>query len=97
MDDDAEGTDTPASAEQQSAEQPAQEESSSGSTGLVGKDGKVTAKTTVNVRASANENGERLGVIYQGDKLELIMQQADGWCKVKYNGQTGYVKTEFVE
>lgn len=69
----------------------------SGGNALVGKDGKVTAKTTVNVRASANENGERLGVIYQGEKLELIMQQADGWCKVKYNGKTGYVKTEFVE
>lgn len=67
------------------------------SNALVGKDGKVTAKTTVNVRASANENGERLGVIYQGEKLELVMQQADGWCKVKYNGKTGYVKTEFVE
>lgn len=69
----------------------------SGDNALVGKDGKVTAKTTVNVRASASENGERLGVIYQGEKLELIMQQADGWCKVKYNGKTGYVKTEFVE
>lgn len=79
--------------------QAAQQESTSANTGstIVGKDGKVTAKTTVNVRASANENGERLGVIYQGEKLELIMQQADGWCKVKYNGQTGYVKTEFVE
>ena len=63
----------------------------------VGKDGKVTAKTTVNVRAAANENGERLGVIYQGEKLELVMQQADGWCKVKYKGKTAYVKTEFVE
>lgn len=88
---------TPAAAQEQPEEQTAQEQSNAGSIGLVGKDGKVTAKTTVNVRASANENGERLGVIYQGDKLELVMQQADGWCKVKYNGQTGYVKTEFVE
>lgn len=57
----------------------------------------VTAKTTVNVRASANENGERLGTIYQGEKLEVIMKQADGWTKVKYEGQTAYVKSEFVE
>lgn len=63
----------------------------------VGANGKVTAKTTVNVRSSASENGERLGVIYQGEKLELVMQQADGWCKVKYKGKTAYVKTEFVE
>lgn len=65
--------------------------------GLVGSDGKVRATTTVNVRASANENGEKLGVVYEGETLELIMQQADGWCKVKYNGKTGYIKTEFVE
>ena len=73
-------------------------DSGSGSSGsLVGQNGKVTAKTTVNVRSSANENGERLGVIYAGEQLELVMQQADGWCKVKYDGQTGFVKTEFVE
>lgn len=73
------------------------ESQSSTSSALVGSSGKVTAKTTVNVRASASENGEKLGVIYQGEKLELVMQQADGWCKVKYKGKTGYVKTEFVE
>ena len=60
-------------------------------------DGYVTAKTTVNVRERANQNSDKLGVIYQGEKLELIMQQADGWCKVKYKGKEGYVKTEFVE
>lgn len=86
--------------ESEESEETTQTEGTQQSTGgntLVGKDGKVTAKTTVNVRASANENGERLGVIYQGETLELVMQQADGWCKVKYNGKTGYVKTEFVE
>ena len=31
------------------------------------------------------------------EKLELIMNQADGWCKVKYKGKTGYVKAEFME
>lgn len=70
---------------------------SQGAGSLIGQDGKVTATTTVNVRSSASENGERIGVIYKGEKLELIMQQADGWCKVKYNGQTAYVKTEFME
>ena len=64
---------------------------------LPGSNGYVTAKTTVNVRKSASESGERLGVIYQGDKLELVMNQADGWTKVKYKGQTAYVKSEFME
>ena len=63
----------------------------------IGANGKITAKTTVNVRKSASETAEKLGQIYQGEQLELIMNQADGWCKVKYKGQTGYVKAEFVE
>ena len=54
-------------------------------------------KETVNVRASQSQDSEKLGVAYQGDKLELIMKLADGWCKVKYNGKTAYVKSEFVE
>lgn len=62
-----------------------------------GSDGYVTAKTTVNVRKSASETGERLGTIYMGEKLELMMNQADGWSKVKYQGQTAYVKSEFLE
>ena len=29
--------------------------------------------------------------------MKLVMNQADGWCKVKYDGQTGYVKSEYLE
>lgn len=60
-------------------------------------EGKVTAKETVNVRKSANESSEKLGVAYQGDQFELIMKQADGWSKIKYKGKTGYVKNDYVE
>jgi len=81
----------------QEPEETTEETAPHSTSSLIGQDGKITATTTVNVRASANENGERVGVIYKGEKLELIMQQADGWCKVKYNGQTAYVKTEFME
>ena len=63
----------------------------------LGSSGYVTAKTTVNIRKSASETAERLGTIYMGERLELVMSQADGWCKVKYQGQTAYVKSEFVE
>ncbi|MBD5552521.1 MAG: SH3 domain-containing protein [Lachnospiraceae bacterium] len=63
----------------------------------LGSSGYVTAKTTVNVRKGASETAERLGTIFMGEKLELIMNQADGWCKVKYKGQTAYVKSEFME
>lgn len=89
----AEGQETPA--QETAAETPPQETAAAGE--LPGSNGKVTAKTTVNVRKSASETGEKLGMVYQGDQLELIMNQADGWSKVKYNGQTAYIKSEFLE
>lgn len=57
----------------------------------------VTVIENVNVRKSASENGERLGLVYIGEKLELVMKQADGWTKIKYKGETAYVKSDYVE
>lgn len=59
--------------------------------------GTVTVKENVRVRATASEDGEKLGTAYVGEKLELIMKQADGWTKIKYNGRTAYVKSDYVE
>lgn len=59
--------------------------------------GTVTVKENVRIRASASEDGEKLGTAYMGEKLELIMKQADGWTKIKYNGKTAYVKSDYVE
>lgn len=59
--------------------------------------GTVTVKENVRIRASASENGEKLGTAYVGEQLEVIMKQADGWTKIKYKGQTAYVKSEYVE
>ncbi len=59
--------------------------------------GTATVKTTVNVREKASETADKLGVCYQGDQLEIVMKQADGWTKVKYKKQTGYVKSEYLE
>lgn len=59
--------------------------------------GTVTVKENVRVRASASESGEKLGTAYVGEKLEVVMKQADGWTKIKYNGRTAYVKSDYVE
>lgn len=59
--------------------------------------GKVRVKEAVRVRGSASTDGDVLGSVYQGETFDLIMEQADGWCKISYNGQTGYIKSEFVE
>ncbi len=58
--------------------------------------GTVTAIDNVNVRASANQSAEKLGIVTNGETLELIANEGE-WCKVKYNGQIGYVKAEFVQ
>ena len=59
--------------------------------------GTVTVKENVRIRASAGEDGEKLGTAYVGEKLELIMKQADGWTKIRYNGRIAYVKSDYVE
>ncbi|MDE7352795.1 MAG: SH3 domain-containing protein [Acetatifactor sp.] len=58
--------------------------------------GTVTATENVNVRAAASETAERLGLLTGGTTLELLANEGD-WCKVKYNGQVGYVKSEYVQ
>ena len=90
------GTETEASeaTEETTQETATQETTQTGS--LAGKS-KVTIKETVNVGKSASQDSDKLGVAYQGENYDLIMEQADGWCKIKFNGETGYVKTEFVE
>lgn len=60
-------------------------------------DGYVTVKETVNIRSGQSETSDRVGVAYKGEKLELIMKLSDGWCKIKYDGETAYVKSDYVE
>ena len=58
--------------------------------------GTVTATTNINVRASASETADRLGLLSGGDSAELVGTEGD-WSKIKYNGQIGYVKSEYVQ
>ena len=59
--------------------------------------GTVTVLTNVNVRSEASESAEKLGIVAGGESLELIEKMSNGWCKVKYNGQIGYVKSDYVQ
>lgn len=58
--------------------------------------GTVTATTNINVRSSASETADRLGVLSGGDTADLVGTEGD-WSKIKYNGQIGYVKSEYVQ
>ena len=59
--------------------------------------GKVTVIESVKVRKSVSTEAESLGTAYTGEELELLMKQADGWTRVKYKGQSAYVKSDYVE
>ena len=87
------GTGTPSS-EPEPAPTPSQPAASSGK---VPNSGEFTVSETVNVRKSANENSDRIGVCYSGEKLEILMKQADGWTRVKFQGETGYVKSDVLK
>lgn len=58
--------------------------------------GTVTATTNVNIRASASENADKIGTLVGGATAQLIAKEGD-WCKIKYDGEVGYVKAEYVQ
>lgn len=57
----------------------------------------ITLSDSVNVRVSMSETAEKVGLAYQGDVVKIIMSYAEGWTKVEWNGQTGYIKTELIK
>lgn len=59
--------------------------------------GTVKVKESVKIRKSASTDSEALGTAYAGAELDLVMKQADGWTKIKYKGQTAFVKSDYVE
>lgn len=76
-------------------EKPAEEKPATDNTESSGQS--VVVKETVKIRESASTDGKKLGSAYMGEKFELINRQADGWCKIKYKGQTAYVNADYVD
>ncbi|MCR5221430.1 MAG: SH3 domain-containing protein [Lachnospiraceae bacterium] len=62
----------------------------------IGASGKVTVKENVNIRETASESGNKLGVAYRGEQFDFV-ELTDGWCKIVYDGKDAYVKADFVE
>lgn len=58
--------------------------------------GTITVSETVNVRKTADIGGEQIGVAYAGESFPLIGGTDEEWSKIIYNGQVGFVKSEFV-
>ena len=61
------------------------------------KKGTVRLKETANVRKGMSQESEKIGTAFVGDSYSMIEEYADGWTKIDYNGETGYIKSEFLE
>ena len=58
---------------------------------------KVTLSNTVNVRESMSESASKVAVAYAGSTVEVVMMYEEGWTKVNYDGETGYIKSEYLK
>ena len=57
----------------------------------------VMASEAVNVRASDSENADKIGRLDAGAKVTRYESKENGWSRIDYNGQEGYVKSEFLK
>jgi len=55
----------------------------------------VTADNGLNMRENPDAKSKSLAIIPNGTKL-TVLEEKDGWYKVEYNGQTGWVSKDFV-
>lgn len=81
--------------EEETSEEESAEEPEEGGATAQNRETRVTE--SVNIRSEASTDSERLALAYQGDPITQIESYDNGWSKVEYKGQTGYVKTEFLE
>ena len=56
---------------------------------------KYVTATTLNVRSGAGTNYSIIGSLSKGTKVEVI-STTNGWSKIKYNGSTGYVSSQYL-
>lgn len=57
---------------------------------------KVYAKSQVNVRSSWSTSSRILGTLQAGDAVTRTGIGSNGWDKVTYRGQTGYISTSYL-
>ncbi len=56
----------------------------------------VEATTSVNIRSDATADSNKLGLLNEGQKLEVVRLLTNGWFEVKYNNTLAYVNADFV-
>ena len=58
--------------------------------------GTVTTSSAVNFRQEATTQSESKGKLSDGTRV-AILDEVDGWFKVAYNGEVGYMSADYVE
>lgn len=54
------------------------------------------ALDTVNVRVSDSEKADKLGKATKGSKWQVLEERVNGWTKIDYEGQDGYIRSDFL-
>lgn len=57
----------------------------------------IMLENTTNIRSGMSEDSSKVGTAYAGEKVTVVMSYAEGWTKVKWNGETGYIKTSLLQ
>ena len=55
----------------------------------------VTASGGLNMRESGSSHAKRLRIIPQGAEVQ-VLETGVKWCRISYDGQTGYVQTKYL-
>lgn len=55
----------------------------------------LTATTAVNIRSGPSTSYSRLGVLYQGERIEAV-SSSNGWTEVRWNGRVAYVASAYL-
>lgn len=55
----------------------------------------TTPSGSLNMRSAANSTGKLLGTIPKNTQIR-VLEQGASWCKILYNGQIGYVMTQYL-
>ena len=56
---------------------------------------KYVSATSLNVRSGPSTSYSKIGSLSNGTKVEVI-STSNGWSKIKYNNQTGYVSSQYL-
>lgn len=53
--------------------------------------------SSLNVRTDSNTDAQIIGSVRNGDRVEIINVQEDGWAEVAYNDGTAYINTNYAD